>query len=150
VKSLLPIAIALLAAHQGFAQDSASHASLPAEIPALREIPAKFPSFEQVKVDWDSANAWSERTENRFKLSLNGLWQFQPAKTAGGKPKEPRDGQWAYLKLPGAWWMDHGGADLPFRIWGREATDWAKQSEGSMENVNGGLNNKKGLSKKLG
>ncbi|MGQ9592579.1 MAG: glycoside hydrolase family 2 TIM barrel-domain containing protein, partial [Planctomycetota bacterium] len=78
-----------------------------AEAPrALREPPAD-PSDEiaiglpeGVRAVWDLAKAHRESTPTRERISVNGLWRFQPA---GPKADEVPRGRWGYFKVPGAW-----------------------------------------------
>jgi hypothetical protein len=65
----------------------------------------KDPSFDailplDVKVVWDLEKAFREKTLTRERISLNGLWRWQPV----GKHKDtvPAD-QWGYFKVPGFW-----------------------------------------------
>jgi beta-galactosidase len=49
---------------------------------------------------WDASKAHRESTPTRERVSLNGLWQWQPA-----DPQAERtpDGNWGWFKVPGSW-----------------------------------------------
>ena len=49
---------------------------------------------------WDLAKAHRETTATRERLSVNGLWRFQPAGPEAERP--PADG-WGHFKVPGCW-----------------------------------------------
>src|SRR5579863_8284235 len=53
---------------------------------------------EGVKAVWDQSRAWRETTPTRERISLNGLWRWQPAP----KPALPAGG-WGYLRVPEPW-----------------------------------------------
>jgi hypothetical protein len=53
-----------------------------------------------VKAVWSLDQAWREQTATRERISLNGLWRWQPA--AGTAAEVPTNG-WGYFKVPGAW-----------------------------------------------
>jgi beta-galactosidase/beta-glucuronidase len=59
-----------------------------------RELP------EGVKAVWDLAKAYRESTRTRERISVNGLWRWQPA--AGSADVAPADG-WGYLRVPESW-----------------------------------------------
>jgi len=53
-----------------------------------------------VRAVWDAAKAHRETTPTRERLSINGLWRWQPA---GGDAGAPPSGEWGYFKVPGCW-----------------------------------------------
>jgi beta-galactosidase len=53
-----------------------------------------------VKAVWDPTQAWRETTPTRERLSINGLWRWQPA--ADGV-LEPPTTAWGYYKVPACW-----------------------------------------------
>ena len=53
-----------------------------------------------VRIVWDSGLAWHETTSTRERISLNGLWRWQPATDSTATP--PSD-SWGYFKVPGPW-----------------------------------------------
>lgn len=53
-----------------------------------------------VQATWDLDKAWRETTPTRERVCINGLWHFQPAKSAADVP--PADG-WGWFKVPGSW-----------------------------------------------
>jgi hypothetical protein len=55
---------------------------------------------KDVQVVWDPGKAYHETTPTRERISLNGLWQWQPAEV---RAKEVPDGNWGYFKVPGCW-----------------------------------------------
>jgi hypothetical protein len=59
---------------------------------------APTPLPEGVKAVWDLAKAAREGTPTRERLSINGLWQWQPA-AAETLPKAA----WGYLRVPEPW-----------------------------------------------
>ncbi|HYG77338.1 MAG TPA: glycoside hydrolase family 2 TIM barrel-domain containing protein [Planctomycetota bacterium] len=65
-----------------------------------------------VKAVWSLDKAWRETTPARERISLNGLWRWQPARNAKGvaTPENPvgadtplPDGTWGFFKVPGSW-----------------------------------------------
>lgn len=63
------------------------------------ELPA-VPLPKEVKVVWDLDKAYRETTSTREQISLNGLWQWQPASSQSDMaPTE----NWGYFKVPGCW-----------------------------------------------
>ncbi|MBN8490423.1 MAG: hypothetical protein J0M00_03205 [Burkholderiales bacterium] len=64
------------------------------------------PLPEGVKAVWETARAWREKTPTRERVSLNGLWRWQPAAEsaapAAGGEAVPTHG-WGYFKVPGPW-----------------------------------------------
>ncbi|MCK4298902.1 MAG: hypothetical protein KAX80_05185, partial [Planctomycetes bacterium] len=55
---------------------------------------------EGVKVVWDLGKAQREATATRERVSINGLWRWQPA--AELTEAVPGSG-WGYFKVPGGW-----------------------------------------------
>jgi beta-galactosidase len=53
-----------------------------------------------VKIVWDLDSAYREATPTRERVSLNGLWRWQPAETPSAPLPEER---WGYFKVPGCW-----------------------------------------------
>lgn len=53
-----------------------------------------------VKAVWDIEKAYKQNTTTRERVSLNGLWQWQPA--TGTTESVPTEG-WGYFKVPGPW-----------------------------------------------
>jgi hypothetical protein len=53
-----------------------------------------------VKAVWDIDKAHRETTATRERISINGLWRWQPAR---GEPDQVPDGRWGYFKVPGCW-----------------------------------------------
>jgi hypothetical protein len=53
-----------------------------------------------VKAVWDLDSAYRESTPTRERVSINGLWRWQPAGVNATQP--PREG-WGYFKVPGPW-----------------------------------------------
>jgi beta-galactosidase len=53
-----------------------------------------------VKAVWDVSKAWREATATRERISINGLWRWQPAEN---KPEQVPAGRWGYFKVPGCW-----------------------------------------------
>ena len=53
-----------------------------------------------VQAVWDLGKAWRQTTLTRQRISINGLWRWQPA-----DPKSDRvpGGNWGYIKVPGCW-----------------------------------------------
>ena len=52
-----------------------------------------------VRAVWDLEKAQRETTATRERVSINGLWRWQPGK---GDEKIP-DGAWGYFKVPASW-----------------------------------------------
>ena len=65
------------------------------------------PLPEGVRAVWDLKQAHRETTPSRERISINGLWRWQPAGKADsvpdGKAKRVPDGGWGYFKVPGCW-----------------------------------------------
>ena len=75
-----------------------------------------------VKAVWDLAKAYRESTATRERLSINGLWRWQPA---GREGDAAPDGGWGYLRVPESWpdgAQGPGDTTLFFRH-----PDWAKK-----------------------
>src|SRR3954467_636110 len=53
-----------------------------------------------VKAVWDAGKAHRESTPTRERVSLNGLWRWQPA-DAGSRAVP--EASWGYFKVPGCW-----------------------------------------------
>jgi beta-galactosidase len=49
---------------------------------------------------WDLEKSWRESTPTRERLSVNGLWQWQPA---AGADEAPPAGAWGTLRVPEPW-----------------------------------------------
>ncbi|HEY2148515.1 MAG TPA: glycoside hydrolase family 2 TIM barrel-domain containing protein, partial [Pirellulales bacterium] len=62
--------------------------------PASVELPAG------VKAVWDIDKAEHVATATRERISINGLWRWQPAERSSDKPPADR---WGYFKVPGCW-----------------------------------------------
>jgi hypothetical protein len=65
-----------------------------AEQPVAVELPSG------VKAVWDIAKAEHNTTATRDRVSINGLWRWQPAERGSDKPPADR---WGYFKVPGCW-----------------------------------------------
>jgi len=52
-----------------------------------------------VRAVWDLKQAYREATPTRERISINGLWRWQPAEKADAVPT----GRWGYFKVPGSW-----------------------------------------------
>ncbi|MCK4284414.1 MAG: hypothetical protein KAX44_08865, partial [Candidatus Brocadiae bacterium] len=53
-----------------------------------------------VKAVWDLEKAYRETTPTRERISINGLWRWQPA---GDAPDAVPADRWGYFKVPGCW-----------------------------------------------
>ncbi len=53
-----------------------------------------------VRAVWDMDLAWRDRTPTRERISLNGLWRWQPSTSAS---IEVPSGGWGFFKVPGCW-----------------------------------------------
>ena len=75
-----------------------------------------------VKAVWDLTRAHREATRTRERISINGLWRWQPAANEDAIPA----GSWGYLRVPETW---PGGA----REWGKTTffphSDWAARKD---------------------
>jgi hypothetical protein len=69
-------------------------AGISASVPADTSLP------QGVGAVWDVEQAWRETTPTRERISLNGLWRWQPADT--DSQRVPENG-WGYFKVPGCW-----------------------------------------------
>ncbi len=54
-----------------------------------------------VRAVWDVSKAYRETTATRERISMNGLWRWQPAKQDSAD-RVPA-GNWGYFKVPGCW-----------------------------------------------
>lgn len=71
--------------------------------PAPARAQADAPLPEGVRAVWDLGKAWRETTPTRERISINGLWRWQPARDkADAAPAVPA-GEWGYFKVPGSW-----------------------------------------------
>ena len=61
---------------------------------------ADVPLPKGVKAVWDLDRAHHETTPTRQRISINGLWRWQPADTKSDRV--PGD-DWGYFKVPGCW-----------------------------------------------
>ena len=52
-----------------------------------------------VEAVWDVKKAAHESTPTRERISINGLWRWQPAVSAAAVPA----GGWGYLRVPESW-----------------------------------------------
>jgi hypothetical protein len=57
------------------------------------------PLPDGVRAVWDLKQAHREATPTRERISINGLWRWQPAENADGVPT----GRWGFFKVPGCW-----------------------------------------------
>ena len=64
------------------------------------EDPSAAPLPAGVKAVWDVGQAHRETTATRERISINGLWRWQPAE---GRMDQPPVGNWGYFKVPGCW-----------------------------------------------
>ncbi|MBI4621620.1 MAG: hypothetical protein HY736_00170 [Verrucomicrobia bacterium] len=62
------------------------------------EFAASLP--DGVKAVWDGSKAYRETTPTRERVSLNGLWRWQPA---DAKSEQVPTGGWGFFKVPGSW-----------------------------------------------
>jgi beta-galactosidase len=76
---------------------------------------------EGVKAVWDAAKAFRETTPTRERLSINGLWQWQPAGAGASIPAAA----WGYLRVPEPW--PPGNQRTTSRLFFPHP-DWAKTS----------------------
>ncbi len=53
-----------------------------------------------VRAVWDLSKAYREATPTRERISINGLWKWQPADEIDGRVPT---GNWGYFKVPGCW-----------------------------------------------
>lgn len=52
---------------------------------------------------WDLRAAYRQSTAARTRISLNGLWRFQPTELSVDAEPEPPQSGWGFLKVPGTW-----------------------------------------------
>jgi len=74
--------------------------------PALGEGAAEVALPASVKAVWNLDKAFSEKTATRERVSVNGLWRWQPVAprdAASGKETEVPAGNWGFFKVPGSW-----------------------------------------------
>ncbi len=57
------------------------------------------PLPDGVRAVWDLKLASRETTPTRERISINGLWRWQPADKSDNLPT----GRWGYFKVPGCW-----------------------------------------------
>ena len=62
--------------------------------------PAGAPLPAGVRPEWDLTKAYQEITPTRARVSVNGLWQWQPAAPSANQVPA---GNWGYFKVPGCW-----------------------------------------------
>lgn len=55
---------------------------------------------EGVRVVWDLSKAYRQATATRERISINGLWRWQPDESGS---QEAPAGNWGYFKVPGCW-----------------------------------------------
>ncbi len=67
---------------------------------AAAQDPSGPPLPPGVKAVWDPAKAWRETTPTRERLSINGLWRWQPA---ADDALQPPAAAWGYYKVPACW-----------------------------------------------
>ena len=53
-----------------------------------------------VQAVWDLGKAYRETTPTRERISINGLWRWQPAENTSDRVPA---GNWGYFKVPGCW-----------------------------------------------
>ncbi len=96
---------------------------MPSEIP-IYAIPLAPVTSKGVTLtpDWSWANADILQSKTRWKGCLNGLWAIQPA---DGSLAPPREGDWAFFKVPG-----YFSSQELYSVYGREKTSWgARKAE---------------------
>ena len=54
-----------------------------------------------VSAVWDLNHAWRQATASRERVSLNGLWRWQPSGPSTNE--QPPSAKWGYFKVPGCW-----------------------------------------------
>jgi len=67
---------------------------------AVCDDPPAVPLPEGVRAAWDLDKAYRETTPTRERISINGLWRWQPAENPAAGPPA---GNWGYFKVPGCW-----------------------------------------------
>ncbi len=55
---------------------------------------------QDVNAVWDMSKAYRETTPTRERISINGLWRWQPA---GDRTDKVPTNRWGYFKVPGSW-----------------------------------------------
>ncbi len=71
---------------------------MPQAVAAQENTAAELP--EGVAAVWDLDKAHHDSTQTRERVSINGLWRWQPARD--GSDAVPKAG-WGYFKVPGCW-----------------------------------------------
>jgi beta-galactosidase len=74
--------------------------NLVAQVLVLALSQSEAPLPPGVRAVWDSAKAFHETTPTRERVSLNGLWRWQPGGPARDAVPEDR---WGFFKVPGFW-----------------------------------------------
>jgi hypothetical protein len=64
--------------------------------PAMQDAPLP----EGARVVWDLSKGYRQATATRERISINGLWRWQPAESGS---QEAPAGNWGYFKVPGCW-----------------------------------------------
>ena len=72
----------------------AAATSWAAQVPSAVGLP------DGVRAVWDLGHAWCEATPTRERVSINGLWRWQPAALDPGTVPA---GEWGWFKVPGYW-----------------------------------------------
>ncbi|MCK4282735.1 MAG: hypothetical protein KAX44_00335, partial [Candidatus Brocadiae bacterium] len=67
---------------------------------ALRGVAAQVAALPEGQTMWSIEGAFREATPTRERISMKGLWQWQPA--GAGLDAVPTDG-WGYVQVPGPW-----------------------------------------------
>jgi len=67
---------------------------------AICDDPPTVPLPAGVRAVWDMDKAYRETTPTRERISINGLWRWQPAENPAAGPPA---GNWGYFKVPGCW-----------------------------------------------
>jgi hypothetical protein len=83
---------------------------------AAPELPAG------VQAVWDLEKAYRESTPTRERVSINGLWRWQPAE---GSAETPPESGWGYLRVPESW--PGGSQRWPGSTTHFPNPDWAKK-----------------------
>src|SRR5438045_2102064 len=53
-----------------------------------------------VRAVWTLDSAFREATPTRERISINGLWRWQPADP---RAEQPPSSHWGFFKVPGSW-----------------------------------------------
>src|SRR5262245_2821640 len=69
-------------------------------VPSARAEDRVAPLPPGVKAVWSFDKAEREVTPTRERVSINGLWRWQPASSGAAEP--PSDG-WGHFEVPGPW-----------------------------------------------